>query len=162
MSKKNSHMRAVRELLKEVIEDEKAMRMKRYIQHGKINTYDHCLRVCLLSYRLNRLFKIGADEKSLVTGAFLHDYFLYDWHKKKIKISSIGEFFKLHGFTHPEIAARNAKRDFGIGKKEENIIKSHMWPLTITKFPKSKEAAIVCIADKLTSAAETIFRFKIS
>ena len=60
---------------------------------------------------------------------------------------------------HPSYAAANAKRDFGIGEKEENIIRSHMWPLTVTKLPKCREAVIVCIADKLTSATETILRF---
>ena len=60
---------------------------------------------------------------------------------------------------HPSYAAANAKRDFNINEKEEHIIRSHMWPLTVTKLPKSREAVIVCIADKLTSATETIMRF---
>ena len=95
----------------------------------------------------------------MVRGAFLHDYFLYDWHKKKAKFRNMKEFFKLHGFMHPSYAAANAKRDFNINEKEEHIIRSHMWPLTVTKLPKSREAVIVCIADKLTSATETIMRF---
>ena len=48
---------------------------------------------------------------------------------------------------------------YNINEKEEHIIRSHMWPLTVTKLPKSREAVIVCIADKLTSATETIMRF---
>jgi uncharacterized protein len=35
-----------------------------------------------------------------------------------------------------------------------------MWPLTITKVPTSREAVIVCIADKYVSSIETIGKRK--
>ena len=149
----------VTKLLGGIHEHERVLRMRTFIQHGKITTYDHCFRVAAMSYKINKLFRLKSDEKALIRGAFLHDYFLYDWHKKKAKLRNLKEFFKLHGFMHPSYAAANAKRDFGIGEKEENIIKSHMWPLTVTKLPRCREAVIVCIADKLTSARETIMRF---
>ena len=149
----------VTRLLDGINEHERVLRMRTFIQHGKITTYDHCFRVAAMSYRINKMFKLNSDEKALIRGAFLHDYFLYDWHKKKAKFKSLKDFVKLHGFMHPSYAAANAKRDFGIGEKEENIIRSHMWPLTVTKIPKCREAVIVCIADKLTSATETILRF---
>ena len=149
----------VTRLLDGINEHERVLRVRTFIQHGKITTYDHCFRVAAMSYRINKMFKLKSDEKALIRGAFLHDYFLYDWHKKKVKFKNLKDFFKLHGFMHPSYAAANAKRDFGIGEKEENIIRSHMWPLTVTKIPKCREAVIVCIADKLTSATETILRF---
>ncbi len=149
----------INRMLDGIHKDERALRMKEFIQHGKISTYEHCLRVAVMSYRLNRFFRLRADERVLVRGAFLHDYFLYDWHDKSVKIGSLREFFKLHGFTHPDNAADNARRDFEIGEGEEHVIRSHMWPLTFRKPPRSKEAIIVCIADKLTSVTETILRF---
>ena len=149
----------VTRLLEGINEHERVLRMRTFIQHGKITTYDHCFRVAAMSYRINKMFKLKSDEKALIRGAFLHDYFLYDWHKKKVKFKNLKDFFKLHGFMHSSYAAANAKRDFGIDEKEENIIRSHMWPLTVTKLPKCREAVIVCIADKLTSATETILRF---
>lgn len=149
----------VKKLLAELYEDERALRMKSFIQHGKISTYEHCLNVANMSYKINAFFRVKADEKRLVRGAFLHDYFLYDWHNKSIKVHSIKDFFNLHGFTHPDIAADNAIRDFYIDKKEEHIIRSHMWPLTLKRPPKTREAIIVCIADKLVSVVETLFRF---
>lgn len=160
--KNNELEQDVKRLLGRIYEDEKALRMRRFIQHGTITTYDHCISVAVMSLRINRFFRALADEEILVKGAFLHDYFLYDWHKRKVKFKNVKEFFKLHGFTHPEMAAKNAKRDFGIGEKEEKIISSHMWPLTFTKPPRSKEAIIVCIADKIISTKETIFRFNVN
>ena len=158
---KNNEMvkEEVKKLLDGIHDHDHVLRMRTFIQHGKITTYDHCFRVAAMSYKINRMFRLKSDEKALVRGAFLHDYFLYDWHKKKAKFRNLKEFLKLHGFMHPSYAAANAKRDFDIDEKEEHIIRSHMWPLTVTKIPRTREAVIVCIADKLTSATETIMRF---
>ena len=62
-----------------------------------------------------------------------------------------------HGTTHPRVAAENADRDFGLTDKEMNIIRSHMWPLTLRTMPKSKEAALVCLADKYIATKEMVF-----
>ena len=42
----------------------------------------------------------------------------------------------------------------------KKVIESHMWPLTLRAFPGSREAAIVCFADKYCSAWETLFMRK--
>ena len=39
----------------------------------------------------------------------------------------------LHGFRHPATALRNARKHFALNKVEENVIISHMWPLTAAK-----------------------------
>ena len=41
-----------------------------------------------------------------------------------------------------------------------SIIVSHMWPLNITKVPKSREALILCVADKCIALRETLFERK--
>ena len=140
------------ELLEEVSSDPRSLEMKKYIQHGGITTYDHCRNVARISYAIACGLHLRVDEKSLVRGAFLHDYFLYDWHGHK------GE--GLHGFTHPLEAERNARRDFAVSDKEADIIRSHMWPLTITRIPRSREAVLVNLSDKLCSARETLFQRK--
>ncbi len=123
--------------------------MKKYVQHGTVSTYVHCLRVARKSLILARRFNISVNERELLRGAMLHDYFLYDWHTK-------GDH--LHGYHHPHIAAHNAARDFDLSPREIDIIKSHMWPLTLFHVPRSKEAFIVCLADKLCSTDETVNR----
>ena len=52
-------------------------RMREFIQHGDVTTYQHCKNVVLVSFWLNRRFHLGADETSLAVGAFLHDFYLY-------------------------------------------------------------------------------------
>ena len=77
---------------------------------------------------------------------------MYDWHKTDEARP------RLHGFRHPHIACMNAEKFFDISTQEKLIIETHMWPLTITKFPKTAEAKIVCLADKLCSTHEIFFR----
>ena len=136
-------------LIEKMAEDPRLLRMKSFIQHGRVNTYDHCLSVARLSLKLARGLHLKVDSEELVRGALLHDYYLYDWHTR-------GD--RLHGYHHPAIAADQADKDFSLTRKERNIIRTHMWPLTLGHMPSSKEAALVCVADKLCSAKETLMR----
>ena len=90
------------------------------------------------------MIPLRIEEKSLVRGALLHDYFLYDWHTG-------GD--KLHGLHHAARALENAEKDFDLGDIERDIIKRHMFPLNIRP-PKYRESWIVCLADKICAANE--------
>lgn len=98
---------------------------------------------------LGKCFHIHVDAKSLICGAFLHDFYLYDWHKAD-------DSHHLHGFHHPAVALQNAREYFHPNSIEEDIIVNHMWPLTLTKIPRSCEAIIVCLVDKWCSVCETL------
>ena len=52
----------------------------------------------------------------------------------------------------------NARNYFQITKKEQNIIRSHMWPLTFRHMPTCREAVIVCLADKYCAVVESMFQ----
>lgn len=140
----------VEDALSDLKSDPYVLRMKEYVQHGRVSTYEHCENVVRVCRRLNRLLRINADESTLLRGAMLHDFYLYDWHKQD-------GTHRWHGFCHAERAADNARLLLHATDEECHIIRSHMWPLTITKIPKSREAWIVCFADKWCSLIETLF-----
>ena len=125
--------------------------MKDYKQHGAISTFDHCMEVAKKSFLLNKRLHLHADEEALSRGALLHDFYLYDWHNED------DGSHKWHGFFHAGKALENAKQHFDISELEQDIIKNHMWPLTLRHIPKSREAAIVCFVDKCVSLRETLF-----
>ena len=139
----------INNILAPYIKDQRVQEMKRFIQHGNISTYDHVKSVTRLSFWMNRRLHLGADDRILTVGAFLHDYYLYDWHLTD-------EGHGLHVFSHSNTAKENAVKHFGISKRTQQVIESHMWPLTITKIPKTREAWIVCLADKCVSTRETL------
>ena len=47
-------------------------RMREYIQHGSVTTYQHCKNVALVSFWLNRRLHLHADETSLAVGMVRH------------------------------------------------------------------------------------------
>ena len=136
----------------DILLSDKFTTLKNFIQHGNVTVYEHCIHVALCAIKLNRRLGIKARERELIRGALLHDYFLYDWHNADAPGNTHP---KLHGFYHPGIALRNATRDFTLSEREKDIIRKHMWPLTINP-PRCREAWVVCLADKYSSTLETL------
>ena len=139
------------EILSDYKSNNKVQEMKRYIQHGTVSTYDHCSHVAELSYRINKRLSLHSDLNVLLVGAFLHDFYLYDWHnhKKEERLP--------HGFTHARAACNNAGKYFTIDDRTKRVIACHMWPLNLCSLPKAREEWIVCLADKCVSLQETLF-----
>ena len=135
------------EIISEFINNENYKELQRYVAHGKTTIFSHCINVAYLCYKyaINHQKK-EYDIKSLVRGAMMHDMYFYDWHKKNHK--------RPHGFFHSKIAYNNALKYYEINKIEKNIIISHMFPLTIFKIPKYKEAWLVQKMDKKATFIE--------
>lgn len=117
-----------------------------YRQHGTTSIYAHSVGVAYVSLILARRYRIKVEAVSMIRGALLHDYFLYDWH------DAPGEH-RLHGFRHPGFALKNAERDVPLNEIERDVIKRHMFPLTPVP-PKYRESVLVSIADKICAAKE--------
>lgn len=117
------------------------------IQHGDTSVFTHSVNVTLMAADIAHDLRIPVDERVLMRGALLHDYFLYDWHVPDPS-------HRLHGFRHPGFARANAIRDFGVGPLEQHMIARHMFPLTPLP-PTCREGLILCVADKIVASRET-------
>lgn len=136
--------------IKELLQSEDVQSMRGFIQHAQVSCFEHSFSVAYISFRFCRKTGLHVDYKSMVRGALLHDFFLYDWHLKSDRKG-------LHGFTHPKAALQNAEKYFVLNDRERDIIVKHMWPLTPIP-PRYREAFIVSAADKYCSLIETLFR----
>ena len=141
------------EAVQDIYEHEEFLKLKEFFHHNS-SIYEHVQDVAYLSYRICKSLKL--DYRSAARGALLHDFFLYDWRNHDVPDLPRKKF---HGIEHPTIAVANAKKHFSINEIEEDIIKKHMWPLTIIP-PKYKESFIVSFADKYLSSKEFINEYK--
>ena len=151
-------------IIKDVINNEEVKKMKIYNQHCNTSCYEHCYNASYYCYLISK--KLHWDYKSSARGAMLHDLFLYDW---RLPNGSAG----LHAFKHGRIAYENASKIFNLNNIEEDIIKRHMFPITITP-PKTKEGFLITLVDKYCAINEIwqsiyeycsrkmIFRFAVS
>ena len=135
--------------LNTLVMDPKVRRLCRYPQHNGSNTLIHCVQVAKRSFDLAEQFGWKIDEAERARGAMLHDYYQYS-------IKEEGLTAYRHGTSHPLTAMKKALEDFDLTDKEKNIIRGHMWPLTFIHPPKSREALLVCLADKDIAAREFV------
>lgn len=132
----------------EIFHSQNMQAEKAYLQHGHVSSYEHSVSVAYISVWLARRFHVDVDMRSLIRGALLHDYFLYDWHVRDPE-------HKWHGFNHARKALENAARDFKLNATERDIIEKHMFPLTMD-LPRYKESIVVCCADKICAMLELL------
>lgn len=142
--KKEPTMKEFLSLASPIIRTENFKQLKSFIHHADHTVYRHSISVAYIAYKM--CINKNIDLSSLIKVCLLHDYYLYDWHKKGHK--------RPHGFTHPKTAMENAMRDFGLTRVEAKAIRSHMWPLTLFHIPTSRIGVILCIADKRSAHYE--------
>lgn len=132
-----------------ILNNEEFMKIENIEHHG-LSRYEHSVKVSYYSYKIAKALKLDYEETA--TGALLHDFFLSP--EDRTKYERI-----ISTFVHPKKAARNANDIFGITRKEEDIIKSHMFPVNLT-VPKYAESWIVNLVDKMVGTYEFAFKFK--
>lgn len=118
--------------------------------HHKCTTVAlHSMRVAVVSIVLARLFS-GIDMNCLVTAALAHDFgILNRWQVFSGKHDCC--------YRHPIRTREILEREYpDTDEKTMQAVESHMWPLAYT-MPHSKEAAILCIADKLAACYDMIY-----
>ena len=132
----------------EIYNTPQLQKLSQFEQHFKINRLQHIRSVAYLSFLISR--KLGLDYVSTARAATMHDLFYYDWREDDVS-------HKLHGYRHPKTALKNAFYLCGtLNKKEVDIIKKHMWPLTVIP-PKYLESFVVTSMDKYCATIEMIY-----
>lgn len=142
--------RKIKSAAGDILQSENFRSTRGHIQHGNMTVNNHCMNVAKYSIAISEKLHIPCSQRELIRGALLHDYFLYDWHSKDHI-----QPWRLHGIFHPGIALRNASREYRLTPREMEIIRKHMWPLTVVP-PTCREAWIVTTADKWCSLMETL------
>lgn len=138
-------------IVNNILENEEFNKIKKIEHHG-ITRFDHSVRVSYYSYKVAKALHL--DYVQTARGGLLHDFFLSpeDRSKKERFIST---------FIHPAQALETAKSQFTLSRKEEDMIRSHMFPINIS-VPKYAESWIVSTVDKVVAASELSLKFKFS
>lgn len=129
----------------DLLSDKQVQSMHAISQHAEgIDCFDHSLFVAYVSFCLCRRW--GLDAVAAARAGLLHDLYLCNWAD-----TDVGLFRRL--VVHPMMALGNARR-FGLSELEEDIIRTHMWPVTLRALPRHRESWVVSLADKLCTLSE--------
>lgn len=130
-------------IVNNILNNEEFLKIKKIEHHG-ITRYDHSVKVSYYSYRIARALRLDYEE--VARGGLLHDFFLSPEERtKKDRVTSF--------FVHPKKAVKTAKNNFHLTKKEEDMIKAHMFPMSLS-VPKYLESWIVSGVDKAVAFNE--------
>ncbi len=129
----------------DLLQRPEVQRLRAY-RHHRTNRYEHTLRVARWSFRAARW--LGLDERSAARGAVLHDLFYHD------RTCRPAGYRGSALVRHPQEAVENARRLTRLSAKEEDIILSHMWPVSPRHAPHSAEAVLVNLVDDVVAVGD--------
>lgn len=117
--------------------------LKKHRHHVFFNRHEHLIHTASLCYRMAKF--ANADVETCVLAGLLHDF-----HETRVK-----------GYEHGLESAGNA---MAVGLENEHaldIIRAHMFPLGFgkVKVPKTREYAVLKIADSLAATVEVTYGF---
>ena len=139
----------------DIIEDilnKKDFKKLEYIEHHNTNRLEHSLKVSYYSYKIAKM--IFKDYDEVARGGLLHDFF------EERTIYEVGAKAKFDVYTkHSTLALNNSLKHYELTKKEQDMIKSHMFPLD-TNIPRYKESWLVNTVDTFVSVYEFSLKFK--
>ena len=130
-------------IISDILNNDEFMKLDTIKHHG-ITRLDHSLRVAYYSYRISKLLRL--DYIQVTEAALLHDFFTDEVKDKNMIIRLI---------KHPTIALNNSLKYYRLSPMQEDIIKTHMFPVTFIP-PKYLESWIVDIVDDISAIYERV------
>ena len=143
------HDNEFNQIIKDILEHNEFQKM-RNIEHHGITRLDHSLKVSYYSYKIAKAMHLDYTETA--RGGLLHDFFFSPEER-----NSKDRF--LSTFTHPVKAIETANTHFELSKKEQDMIRSHMFPINIS-VPKYLESWVVSGIDKVVAISELSLKYK--
>ena len=128
-------------IIKDILNNDEFLKTQDKVHHG-ITRYEHLMRVSYYSFLITKFLRLNYIETT--KAALLHDFFLEET-KGESKIKAL--------YKHPIYAFENAKKYYNLTPLQEDIIKTHMFPITFTP-PKYLESWVVDIIDDIASIYE--------
>lgn len=132
-------------IVSDILKNDKFIQLKYEVHHG-MNRLDHSLNVAKNTYKVAKKLNFK-NYKEVTRAALLHDFFTIEDLNGHLQI------------IHPRVAVKNTKEFFELDERQENVILSHMFPLS-TVMPKYKESWLVSTIDKLVAIQECA-RYKV-
>lgn len=131
--------------VRELLTSPQVQAMRQIRHHPGVSCYEHSVFVSYTAFRLAEKWR--GDRRAAARAGLLHDLYLYD-------PKSLPSYRQC--FAHPVAALRNAWALCGeLTPAESDGILCHMWPMA-RHIPRCREAAAVCLADKLCATAEVL------
>ena len=131
---KELYQKEFENIIKDILDNEEFLKTKEKVHHG-ITRYDHLMRVSYYSFLITKFLRLNYYETT--RAALLHDFFL-DELENENKFNALQK--------HPICALENAKKYYYLTPLQEDIIKTHMFPVTFAP-PKYLESWIVDLVD---------------
>lgn len=131
-------------IILDILELSEFNKLKDCVHHG-IDRHNHSLRVSYYTYKITKFFRL--NYKSATRAALLHDFFIDE-------VKDLNGLKRLQ--KHPYYALKNAKKYFKLSKLEEDIIITHMFPITIRP-PRYIESFLVDLIDDVASIYERCY-----
>ena len=125
--------------------------------HNFTTVGDHTIRVARTSIRLCNLLNkmhIKTNVSDVVVGSLCHDLGILG---RDTCFKNRKECYHEHPVRSLDVARRLVP---DINYNTEKIIRCHMWPLTLTRVPTSRESLIVSVADKYAAIGDGVMRKK--
>lgn len=132
------------DIVNHILENEEFRKLDDIRHHG-ITRLNHCMRVAYYSYLITKF--LGLNYVEVTEAALLHDFFTDELESKNMIVSLI---------RHPYIALDNSKKYFNLSMMQEDIIKTHMFPVSLVP-PKYIESWIVDIIDDICAIYERFY-----
>lgn len=122
------------DIIEPILQNEEFQKLKDIAHHG-LTRYDHCIRVAYGSYLFSKALHL--DYVQVTEAALLHDFFTDE-------VREMGFLKRLQ--EHPKYALKNAKKYYNLTPMQEDIILTHMFPVTFLP-PKYLESWMVDLVD---------------